>query len=394
MTSVNSFLNNEKTREAYEMRRSDAKPNKSDSTHQKVDAALYRAADVPKGTAVGIPLWDSMALYVEFKKYGEDDPFQDDLPSDTPQALDIKGQDTQGQLISYALQMFRYQHRTCLYSIIVMGHNARIIRWDRSGAIVTEKFNYVKDPAKLCHFFLAFARATPTEQGYDTTVTPVLNDTADWELMDVMSKQQLKWRDYAREFFETSIADPTTKRWKMTVVETKLDRSKKKKIKEKIEVLVGAAHVPCDSVVGRGTRIFVGLRCKSKPLDDPDICPFVALKDVWRVQVLEKEGDIMRELNKAGVKSIPTVAVHSDVAVKNKVQTTQTDAHYKKMYKKAHGKAVPLLENPFRTHVHYRMVEEEVCQRLSSFKKGYELLKLIRDYLRGTYAIMATRTQL
>lgn len=394
MESVNLLLSNERTPEAYEMRRSDVKPNPSDPTHQKVDTALYRAADVPQGTALGTPLWDSMALYVEFKKDSESDPFRDDQPSDTPQALNIHGQDTQGQLISYALQMFRYQHRTCLYSIVVMGYEARIIRWDRSGAIVTEKFNYVEEPAKLCRFFLAFARATPAEQGYDTTVTPVLKGTANWELMDVMAKQQLKWRDYAREFFETSITDPTIKRWKMTVVETKLDRKKKKKTTKKIEVLVGAAHVPCDSVVGRGTRIFVGLRCNSKPLDDPDICPFVALKDVWRVQVLEKEGDIMRELNQAGVKSIPTVAVHSDVVVKSKAQITQTDAHYKKMYQKAHGKDVPLLENPFRTHVHYRMVEEEVCQRLSSFKRGYELLKLIRDYLRGTYAIMATRTQL
>lgn len=394
MESVNLLLSTESTPEAYEMRRSDVKPNPSDPTHQKVDTALYRAADVPQGTALGTPLWDCMALYVEFKKDSESDPFRDDQPSDTPQALNIHGQDTQGQLISYALQMFRYQHRTCLYSIVVMGYEARIIRWDRSGAIVTEKFNYVERPAKLCRFFLAFARATPAEQGYDTTVTPVLKGTANWELMDVMAKQQLKWRDYAREFFETSITDPSIKRWKMTVVETKLDRKKKKKTTKKIEVLVGAAHVPCDSVVGRGTRIFVGLRCNSKPLDDPDICPFVALKDVWRVQVLEKEGDIMRELNQAGVKSIPTVAVHSDVVVKSKAQITQTDAHYKKMFKKAHGKDVPLLDNPFRTHVHYRMVEEEVCQRLSSFKRGYELLKLIRDYLRGTYAIMATRTQL
>ncbi|KAI0752279.1 hypothetical protein BC629DRAFT_1256541, partial [Irpex lacteus] len=51
-----------------------------------------------------------------------------------------------GRLASYAEQTFSHQHRTHLFQLLVLGNEIRFIRWDRAGASVSGKFNYVEDP--------------------------------------------------------------------------------------------------------------------------------------------------------------------------------------------------------------------------------------------------------
>lgn len=347
----------------------------------KYDAALYTAADAPEEGS-SQPLWDAMALFVEFKlSYGQD-PFGGRDPSDALQAPEIKADpmDRKDEHMLLALEVLRNQHRTWLFSILVIGSDARIIRWDRSGLIVTEKFNYVEDPEKLCRFILAFTRASPAAQGYDPTVTVVKPGEAEYEMMDRMASdaEKLEVRDYAREFFKESIA-PGQKRWKVSVPCAR----KQKRGSGRIDLLIGAMHVPCSDVIGRGTRVFVALKLNFS--DDRESCPFVALKDTWTCDVIVQEGYIIRELNEAGVECVPTVRYHGDVwnddEDKNSVQVTETDSLYAKLHARCaeHG-------NSFRRHVHYRVVEDEVCLPLAETKDNeLELLRLCLDYLTGTW---------
>ncbi|KAI9449661.1 hypothetical protein F5148DRAFT_1291324 [Russula earlei] len=60
------------------------------------------------------------------------------------------------------------------YLIILFGKaEGRLLRWDRSGAIYTEIFNWTKDPNTLSEFIWRLNSLTFAQHGYDTTVTSV-----------------------------------------------------------------------------------------------------------------------------------------------------------------------------------------------------------------------------
>ncbi|KAF8509369.1 hypothetical protein BU17DRAFT_70468 [Hysterangium stoloniferum] len=98
-------------------------------------------------------------MTVEFKKVVWDDAFSDDgsLERTTKVALD-----TLGQITLYATAHQAAQFRTHVFLVLVFPSYARFMRWDRSGAIVTEKF------------FWRFNHASPAARGVDTTAREFL----------------------------------------------------------------------------------------------------------------------------------------------------------------------------------------------------------------------------
>jgi hypothetical protein len=48
----------------------------------------------------------------------------------------------------------------------------RFIRWDRDGAAITRRFNYIKHPGILAQFFWRYAYLDHPQRGYDTSVLP------------------------------------------------------------------------------------------------------------------------------------------------------------------------------------------------------------------------------
>ncbi|KAG2086012.1 uncharacterized protein F5147DRAFT_588717, partial [Suillus discolor] len=63
--------------------------------------------------------------------------------------------DTLGQIMSYAAAQLAAQYRTHAFSVLIICNRARLIRWDREGAIVTNTFNYHHEPY-LADFFYRF----------------------------------------------------------------------------------------------------------------------------------------------------------------------------------------------------------------------------------------------
>ncbi|TFK62767.1 hypothetical protein BDN72DRAFT_736789, partial [Pluteus cervinus] len=78
-------------------------------------------------------------VFVEFKYSQTADPF-----SDTAEGFihttDL-GMETLGQITSYATAHQAAQFRTHIFSLLVFKQSARILRWDRSGVVVTERFS-------------------------------------------------------------------------------------------------------------------------------------------------------------------------------------------------------------------------------------------------------------
>lgn len=106
---------------------------------------------------------------IEVKHTSEWDPFGKETGCDTEAAG--KSRMSRAQIIRYAGETLLRQHRECVYTAFIVAGNAYLMRWDRNGCVVSERFNYLADPAPLLNFVYAIATASRAGQGYDTSVT-------------------------------------------------------------------------------------------------------------------------------------------------------------------------------------------------------------------------------
>ncbi|CDO78019.1 hypothetical protein BN946_scf184907.g9 [Trametes cinnabarina] len=356
-------------------------PHKGDGTvasNQKIDGGLYPRGNAPQDSTS----WSSIELSIECKTdTTKQDPFDD--RKNNPEASAITRKDVRGQIMCYAVLVFDNQHRVHHFMLLILGAMARLIRWDRSGVLVTHKFDYTKEPEKLTQFLWRFGRMTPAQRGHDPTAVRVLPGSADFRLMHARAATPLKNREgfvvgeHARLMFKgslkvtiaESIEDSAGKKtykmvdkdapfWRLTVHDERGHR----------DFLVGKPHTTAASLSGRGTRTYVAIDALDKD------GPFVYLKDAWRVahDRIEQEGRILAELNDNSgggpVVGVPTLLCHGDVATQ--VTVSQT------VWLLKHGDAKPE-DCTLKTHRHYRLVVKEVCLSMSEFLSFSELVGLV-----------------
>ena len=91
-------------------------------------------------------------MHVEFKKAGTDEAFEDgsattnhSFEKDTQLGRDKGGQIT-------------HQFRCFAFSIFIIGKFVRFIRWDRAGAVVSNRFDY---PLPLAKFLFNCSHSSP-----------------------------------------------------------------------------------------------------------------------------------------------------------------------------------------------------------------------------------------
>lgn len=112
-----------------------------------------------------------LATYIEDKLID----FADDI-AETFLFDHIKNEDEQrkaikglGQMVAYAARVFARQHRNFFFTVSMTPKIARLLRWDRSGVVVSAAFEY-HNCDTLSKFFWCFSRMTDAERGCDTTV--------------------------------------------------------------------------------------------------------------------------------------------------------------------------------------------------------------------------------
>jgi hypothetical protein len=100
-----------------------------------------------------------------------------------------------GQLIAYATALHHSQFRVFSFGVILFGEMGRLLRWDRSGVVYTEAFQWKTQPDTLCEFFWRLNFLSPVDRGYDTTITRVMDD--DDEAKAALSKLRSYegWKD-------------------------------------------------------------------------------------------------------------------------------------------------------------------------------------------------------
>ena len=77
-----------------------------------------------------------------------------------------------GQMFSYAGQVLNSQHRVSVIGLSFHGDLARAYHFDPSCVVVSEPIFYRENPDPILEIFWRYSAMSPTQRGYDPTVTP------------------------------------------------------------------------------------------------------------------------------------------------------------------------------------------------------------------------------
>ncbi|PIL32451.1 hypothetical protein GSI_05153 [Ganoderma sinense ZZ0214-1] len=399
-----------------------------DPTQQKVDTAWYFEHEV-KDTKH--QEWGNQVIPVEFK--GDetgDDPYDDKEENISTGAKSRKN--ACGQMTTHAEILHAVQQRTALFMLIVTRKRARFTRWDRSGTVVTQSFNYIDEWRFFCDVLWRIGHCSRTHLGLDPTATRLFEGDADWQRMRTVLEEkeyvdhtQRVLEDgkvpegefkYVRDMFHRSLAKGWPRYRVEVPVEVPADETSGAGAKKIRHFLIAKPTFCAKGMAGRGTRGYVALDCETEK--------FVWLKDAWRAnyEFVRKEGDILTGLNQAEVSNIPTMLCHGDIEgqttetpnwwaphkpknkdKKNKNKTPASDAtrssvtyvdpstssHLKRKLddddEPSAEPATGTQGSPLRLHQHYRLVVEEVAMPLDCFEYPRQLIQIVFDCVVAHY---------
>ncbi|KAJ3475891.1 hypothetical protein NLI96_g11530 [Meripilus lineatus] len=310
------------------------------------DLMIYPENVVTQKDLVASAHLEHSEIYIEVKGAVNDDPFKDLI---TPKDLKTPDQNrqyhqflkdgeehvkTRGQIIAYAAHACETQHRHCYYSILICHHKARIIRWDRAGALVSESFDCssAEGIEFLGDFIWRYTHASPFERGWDPTV--LISSPEDIAAFGNACEKEADLKVwYDKDYVVTLLV------W----VPGDNEQSKG----EFLEYLVSRPVVSPLSMAGRGTRGFWALSKKDGSI--------VFVKDTYRAinRDAAREGDTLETLLAKGVQNVPKLHAHGDVPDGNHgFQHTWTQHYVEKYYC---GGNSPIVQ-----YVHYRLVSKTV----------------------------------
>ncbi|KAG5634110.1 hypothetical protein H0H81_003369 [Sphagnurus paluster] len=250
----------------------------------KPDPTMYR---VEVDTELRATQWAKAEINYEFKLEESADPFNDPGPEDTRStwrftSTSIQQSKHRGQLLHYATEWLNRSHRCFAFTIFVAGRFMRFIRWDRAGAIVSERFDYLTDGRYFFEFLWRYTHLEEAERGFDTTVR--LATAAEEKL------GKAKLSEWAPEDKETPVF----------VFEVPAEDGD-----EKHEFIAWGSMAHPESLTGRCTRAYPVYEAKSNEL--------YFLKDGWRAHELGAEADILRDLCAHKVPNIPEFFCGGDI---------------------------------------------------------------------------------
>ncbi|TFK87463.1 hypothetical protein K466DRAFT_662999 [Polyporus arcularius HHB13444] len=281
-----------------------------------------------------------------------------------------------GQHATYVSEVFARQFRVFVFSVSVAGSYARFLRWDRSGCVVSERFDIRTQPELLCDFLWRFSQTSNAGRGHDVTVQVAspAEEATFHELIQLQVGFQLNLEgaDLAQAVQQHYVPG------KVLAVHV-LTQDASEETPRALRYIVSRPVVSSLSLAGRGTRGFWAVDISSRRV--------LFLKDTWRYRSTDGlEGEILQRLRAAGVRNIPVVVAHSDVPrglppyddralSRDDFQTTATDEFATEPW-------VCRIED-HKVHVsrrkHYRLVLATVGYDLKHLRSSSELLHAAYD---------------
>ena len=314
------------------------------------DISVYAEDNVPDADAKTD--FSKMELFVELKRAETSDPFRDPKDPLQPKVKNFCFENdsddarlVRGQLASYVAAHTGSQFRVHTFTVFICGQSARLIRWDRDGATVTQSFDYIKQPSILANFFWRYAHLDLRLRGHDTSVSPA----------SPVDLQQI-------QHVEKSLRDenPAHREFRVIMVPNRDD--------PKVETPFIVSFPPkytARSPFGRATRPMLAFNMETGEV--------VFLKDYWRADVdgMEKEGEIYRILESNRVPNIAPFGKGNDV--RDHMTLTHTLRNEKWA---CWSRDMVLLRQ-------YRMSLNVVARHLTSFNSSREFVSAIADAMEG-----------
>jgi hypothetical protein len=296
---------------------------------------------------------------IEFKTTVDQDPFvvnpvpsSDTHPTTKYPFMSTTSQGclTAGQITAYATSILSAQYRTHIFFVLILKPFARLIRWDRGGAVVTAPIYYDQEP-HLFDFFIRYDAATRDVRGHDLTVRFPTDGESQRarELSDLAD---------AKSLLTITIPDPDQSQESSTYV------------------IRGPSARP-DIPTGRWTRTSIAYDVQRNMR--------VLLKDSWRVLLedITPEGEVYARLHQHSVPNIPYCSRATDVG-DDFYHTSRTH----EFVGKCGEPHAPIQIVP---HRHYRLVLDTIGRKLETFECSHDLLKAVCASLVGE---LAERSQL
>ena len=294
---------------------------KDDVNKGNIRDSYKRGESGTPGEYVYIAHMGEVYMFIEVKKSVAQDPFRDPPSGDIPPGYRFtidtekkyKRDNTSKSRVATLGQNTRYAHivqtrqfRACVYSIFIAGTTARLLRWDRSGVVVTESFKYKSKPEILAAFVWRFSKATDEQRGFDPSAIAVNSEVERLRFVNAIRKHVeeqrpgLKARQIKKEVDRHY--------WPGAITRLTVGTGDKAH-----DVLVSRPmFTTSTSATGRSTIGYWGVDCES---GDGDV---VFVKDVWRTDVpgVEMEGTVLEGLLDKKVRNIPELVCHGDVVYK------------------------------------------------------------------------------
>ncbi|KAL4243817.1 hypothetical protein ABKN59_011405 [Abortiporus biennis] len=278
---------------------------------------------------------------------------------------------------SYAASQFTRQHRVFLFTICIFNSYARIVRWDRLGAVVSEPIHHHDDPCCFVDLFKRFSQMTDKQLGLDTSVT-LANRVEEGLLLNAI-REHLK--ESVKRNESLSIPD----------VEETFDESfPSYKIQVQVEnqplhsYIVKKPFQSSSSLWGRSTRAYIAYGLSEKRL--------VFLKDYWRPIRIgrDSEGEIYDEFDESFKddpdvrQHLPTVIYGGDVRYKSgssqklgDVQETETENR---------------LDSSRMCLRHHRIIQE-IAFSLLDVTSSRDVVQIICDVVKIIIAIFKSKSK-
>lgn len=314
----------------------------------------------------------------------EEDPCWGFDPLKGPAADSAKAVATRGQLIDFAKAFFASGHRTACHGFVVMPSYARLIRFDHSGATFTERFDW-RNTNVFADFFWALDCASPSQRGFDTSVTSL--DVESAEVTDAKRILSAQASLLPHSISVQSFYPAKAPLFLFLVYDD-----------EKFEfhrVVTSRPYVASPSFIGRDTRGYLGVDLEEKCV--------VFMKDAWRInlQNIPKESATYRRLasrliNEEGNKYLPDFYFGGDVpsdcpspsscdgwSLQHPNPTMQTSESYQ--YVEDDQVVRPRSDKTTKTeeivevypHVHHRLLFKKIGAPLRTFRRTKELCTAI-----------------
>ncbi|KIP01982.1 hypothetical protein PHLGIDRAFT_122872 [Phlebiopsis gigantea 11061_1 CR5-6] len=332
---------------------------------RRVSPAPYRHDDTLPAAAPGEHTQDGQQSQLHpFSQTSSTGPFRNPVERETEAGTEFRR-----SLVSHAHAQFARQHRTHFFQLILANRWARFVRWDRSGAVVSSRFDYVHEPAILCEFLWRFAHLSDQKRGLDSTVslasrqeTSLFEDAVKAFLSDMKASSKdgrpMRHLPGAEITLDPSETYPT---WSVQVSTENPG--------EYTGLIVRRPFTVHSSLLGRATRAYIAYDLRERRL--------VFLKDAWRIDhpKLQAESTTYRYLKQHEVPFIPELLYGGDViGSNNKPQQTLSQAYADL------DEEWCRYEGSFERYIHHRVVQD-VAYPLGSALDEREFLQAIHDSL-------------